>query len=223
MIFSEKLQLLRKNKGFTQEEFAEKLNVSRQAVAKWEAGRAYPDIVNLIQISDLLNVTVDYLVKDQECAVKPVAEAYTEVDELIDFRLEANVNTYAAFRNEVDSTRLDSHDYRYEKGAYVYHDTYVGGEQFAGQEAIWKNGKAVYAMNYAGRVLSDRFSGNFLKEALRKAERSMPYRGPEYYQAGEFFYKCKVTGDVPWFQGHEEIYLRDERVYECYFHGGLLR
>lgn len=49
MIFSEKLQLLRKSKGFTQEEFAEKLNVSRQAVAKWEAGQAYPDIANLIQ------------------------------------------------------------------------------------------------------------------------------------------------------------------------------
>lgn len=38
MIFSEKLQLIRKNKGLTQEELAEKLSVSRQAVAKWEAG-----------------------------------------------------------------------------------------------------------------------------------------------------------------------------------------
>ena len=38
MNFSEKLQLLRKSKGFTQEELAEKLNVSRQAVAKWESG-----------------------------------------------------------------------------------------------------------------------------------------------------------------------------------------
>ena len=38
MIFSEKLRLLRKNKGLTQEEMAEKLNVSRQAVAKWESG-----------------------------------------------------------------------------------------------------------------------------------------------------------------------------------------
>ena len=223
MIFSEKLQLLRKSKGFTQEEFAEQLNVSRQAVAKWEAGQAYPDVMNLIQISDMMNVTVDYLVKDRECTVTLQKEDEDDVEALILFRLEANVNTYAAFMNEVESTRLDSHDFRYEKGDYVYHDTYVGGEQFAGQEAIWKKGKAVYAMNYAGRVLSDKFSGNFLKEALRKANRKMPYRGPEYYEAGEYVYKAKVSGDIHWFQGYEEIYRQDEKVYECYFQGGLLK
>ena len=67
MIFSEKLAVLRKNKGLTQKSLAEKLNVSRQAVAKWESGQAYPDISNLIQISNLMNVTVDYLVRDGEC------------------------------------------------------------------------------------------------------------------------------------------------------------
>ena len=74
MIFSEKLQLLRKNKGLTQEELAERLGVSRQAVAKWESGQVYPDIFNLIQISDLMNVSVDYLVKDQDCAVRVVSD-----------------------------------------------------------------------------------------------------------------------------------------------------
>jgi len=109
MIFSEKLQLLRKSKGFTQEEFAERLNVSRQAVAKWEAGQSFPDIVNLIQISNILNVTVDYLVKDQLCSVKPISTKLSNANEIIDFRLEANVNTYAALMNETDSTRACSH------------------------------------------------------------------------------------------------------------------
>ena len=54
MIFSEKLQILRKNKGYTQEALADKLGVSRQAVAKWESGQIYPDISNLIQISDFI-------------------------------------------------------------------------------------------------------------------------------------------------------------------------
>ena len=223
MIFSEKLQLLRKNKGLTQEELAEKTGVSRQAVAKWEAGQVYPDIFNLIQISNLLNVSVDYLVKDQDCAVRPAEKQDSDMEELIAFRLEANVNTYAAFQNEVDSTRPQSHDFRYENGRYLYHDTYVGGEQFAGEEAVWHDGTAVYAMNYMGRVLDDSFSGNFLKEALRHADRKMPYRGPEYYQAGEYTYRCKVTGDFTWFQGYEEIYRGEIKVYECTFHGGTLR
>lgn len=223
MNFSEKLKLLRKNKGYTQEELAEQLNVSRIAVTKWEAGQTYPDIMNLIQISNIMNVSVDYLVKEQECSALPVSTKLNSIDEIIRFRLEANVNTYAAFMNETDSTRLDSHDFRYEKGEYVYHDTYVGGEQFAGEEAVWRCGKAVYAMNYMGRVLGENFSGNFLKEALRNADFKMPYRGPEYYQAGEYTYKCKVTGDINWFQGHEEIYWGEIKVYECYFHGGLLK
>ena len=223
MNFSDKLQILRKNKGLTQEALADKLGVSRQAVAKWEAGQVYPDIANLIQISDLMNVSVDYLVKDQDCAVNINHKNRTDLDELITFRLEANVNTYAAFMNEVDATRPASHDFRYENSPYMYHDTYVGGDKFAGEEAVWKDGITVYAMNYMGRVLSDGFSGNFLKEALRAADMKMPYRGPEIYQSGEYTYRCKVTGDFTWFQGYEEIYSGDTKVYECLFHGGLVR
>ena len=96
MIFSEKLQLIRKNKGLTQEELAESLDVSRQAVAKWESGQAYPDICNLIQISKLFNVTVDYLVKEQDCMINCTEDINPDLEKLIEFRLEANVNTYAA-------------------------------------------------------------------------------------------------------------------------------
>lgn len=184
MNFSQKLQFIRKNKGFTQEVLAEKLAVSRQAVAKWEYGQAYPDISNLIQISRLFNVTIDYLVKDQECIVNYSDDNETDIDSLVAFRLEANVNTYAAYMNETDSTRLDSHDFTYNNGSYTYHDTYVGREQFAGEEAIWYEGKSQYAMNYIGRVLNQNFSGDFLKEALCKADKKMPFRGPEYYQSG---------------------------------------
>ena len=165
MNFSQKLQLIRKNKGYTQEELAGKLDVSRQAVAKWESGQVYPDISNLIQISKLFNVTVDYLVKDQECIVSCSDDKMSDINRLVEFRLEANRNTYAACMNETDSTRLNSHDFTYSNGPYTYHDTYVGGEQFAGEEAIWYEGKSQYAMNYIGRVLSQNFSGDFLKEA----------------------------------------------------------
>lgn len=223
MNFSQKLQLLRKNKGCTQDELAGKLDVSRQAVAKWESGQVYPDISNLIQISKLFNVTVDYLVKDQECIVSCSDDKMSDINRLIEFRLEANINTYAACMNETDSTRLNSHDFTYSNGPYTYHDTYVGGEQFAGEEVIWYEGGSQYAMNYIGRVLSQNFSGDFLKEALRKADKKMPFRGPEYYQSGQYIYKCNVVGDFSWFQGYEEIYCDNEKVYECYFHGGIMK
>ena len=89
----------------------------------------------------------------QACIVSCLDDKETDIDCLVHFRLEANVNTYAAYMNETDSTRLDSHDFRYSNGSYTYHDTYVGGEQFAGEEAIWYEGKSQYAMNYAGCVL----------------------------------------------------------------------
>ncbi|MBQ1726337.1 MAG: hypothetical protein II039_03010, partial [Treponema sp.] len=67
------------------------------------------------------------------------------------------------------------------------------------------------------------FSGNFLKDALRHADKKMPYRGPEHYEDGEYIYKCSVNGNFEWFQGYEEIFWREKKVYECYFHGGLTR
>ncbi len=222
MNFPEKLQILRKSRGMTQEEMASRLNVSRQAVAKWEAGQALPDLANVVALSEMLNVTTDHLLKEQACALTPEAGPEADLARLVAFRIEAGCNTYAASMNEVPPARPDAHDYRYARGQYVYRDTYLGGERFAGQEAIWQSGKAVYAMNYAGRVLDERFSGNFLKEALRAANPQMPFRGPAIYQAGEYLYRAKVIGDVRWFQGEEEIYCNDIRVYEGCFHGGLI-
>ena len=63
MIFSEKLQFIRKNHGFTQEELAGKLNVSRQAVAKWESGQVYPDIFNPFGKKQMFCVYVPVLYK----------------------------------------------------------------------------------------------------------------------------------------------------------------
>lgn len=58
------LKLYRKKSGFTQEQIAEKLGVSRQAVAKWERGETLPDIENVIALADLYEVSVDGLVRN---------------------------------------------------------------------------------------------------------------------------------------------------------------
>ncbi len=54
----------RKANGWSQEDFAEKLNVSRQAISRWENGTALPDAQNVLQISKLFHVTTDYLLND---------------------------------------------------------------------------------------------------------------------------------------------------------------
>lgn len=64
MKFSEKLQKIRKENNITQEGLADRLNVSRQAVSKWESGTAYPDTEKLIQISKIFNVSLDELIND---------------------------------------------------------------------------------------------------------------------------------------------------------------
>ncbi len=64
MNFPEKLQKLRKERGWSQEELASRIAVSRQAVSKWELGTAVPDTDNIVQLSELFGVTTDYLIKD---------------------------------------------------------------------------------------------------------------------------------------------------------------
>ena len=66
MEFNEKLQELRKQKGLTQEELAEKLYVSRTAISKWESGRGYPNIESLKAIAKFFSVTVDELLSTDE-------------------------------------------------------------------------------------------------------------------------------------------------------------
>lgn len=65
MILAEKVMTLRKKKGWSQEELAEKLNVSRQSVSKWESGTSIPDIDKIIMISSLFGVSTDYLLRDE--------------------------------------------------------------------------------------------------------------------------------------------------------------
>ena len=76
MEFSSKIREVRKKENLTQEEFAEKIFVSRNAVAKWETNRGYPDIQNLITISDIFEISLDELIKeDKNVKNKIIAES----------------------------------------------------------------------------------------------------------------------------------------------------
>jgi len=64
MDLSDKILNLRKKKNISQQELAEKLNISRQAISRWEMGKSQPDASNILQLSKLFDVTSDYLLND---------------------------------------------------------------------------------------------------------------------------------------------------------------
>ena len=72
MKLSDKIIKLRKSRGWSQEDFAEKLNVSRQAVSRWENGTALPDANNILQLSKLFAVSADYLLNEDYCSGETV-------------------------------------------------------------------------------------------------------------------------------------------------------
>ncbi|BCZ46098.1 hypothetical protein psyc5s11_21650 [Clostridium gelidum] len=229
MSFPENLQRLRKANKLSQEKLAEIMNISRQAIAKWESAQSYPDINKLITLSNLFKISIDDLVKDNE---KNLCELKGKVDinggfildkKVIDFMIRAKRATYAGKGADVISSRPNSHDLEHIEGNLKYYDTYLGGEKFAGEEALWKDNIPFWSMNYIGRVLDEGFLGDFLKEALALVPKEYPYRGPLEHENGEYKYICTVEGDFTWYSGHEEIYKNDVKVYECNFHGGLIK
>ncbi|HLQ75532.1 MAG TPA: helix-turn-helix transcriptional regulator [Alloiococcus sp.] len=64
MILADKILQLRKEQGWSQEELAEQLGVSRQSISKWESAQSVPDVGRIIELSELFGVSTDYLVKD---------------------------------------------------------------------------------------------------------------------------------------------------------------
>ncbi|MBR4865511.1 MAG: helix-turn-helix transcriptional regulator [Clostridia bacterium] len=81
MILADKIIMLRKKNGWSQEELAEKMNVSRQAVSKWEGAQTIPDLGKILQMARLFGVTTDYLLKDEL-----ETEEHTREDEQPDLR-----------------------------------------------------------------------------------------------------------------------------------------
>lgn len=75
MILGEKIAQLRRKNGWSQEELADKMEVSRQAVSKWESNQTTPDLERILRLSSLFGVTIDYLLKDDAAPEIPRAEA----------------------------------------------------------------------------------------------------------------------------------------------------
>ncbi len=65
MILADKIINLRKKNGWSQEQLAERLNVTRQSVSKWEGAQSIPELDKILQLSQIFGVTTDYLIKEE--------------------------------------------------------------------------------------------------------------------------------------------------------------
>ena len=85
MILADKIMNERKRNGWSQEELADKLGVSRQSVSKWESAQSVPDLNRIIKLAEIFGVTTDYLLKEEleNCVEQKVVKEDVEIDEEI--------------------------------------------------------------------------------------------------------------------------------------------
>ena len=74
MILADKILELRRSNNLSQEELAEKLDVSRQSISKWESGTSIPDLNKIIKLSEIFGVSTDYLIKDDDESAAPTVD-----------------------------------------------------------------------------------------------------------------------------------------------------
>lgn len=153
----------------------------------------------------------------------------TDHSRLASFLNAANKATYANREApKSESLRPASEDYHFEEGNFVYHDTYFGARDFIGEEIVYENNTPIWGMNYYGHVLKEEVSTEKAYTILRPAlmqeyDDILPVRGPKVYTEGDHAYRNTVEGDLDSFSGVEEIYIKEELIYRCWYHGGSIR
>jgi hypothetical protein len=146
--------------------------------------------------------------------------------QFVQFLIEAKKNTYAAGGKLSTPSRPGSKDLTFQRGDYTYIDTYLGDLDFIGEEAVWRQGKPLWGMNYYGVMLTGEIPQEFshcLKGALSSVPSEAPFRGPASFRLGSLLYLCEWNGDVDRFQGSEQIRDNGKEIYRLVFHGGSLR
>lgn len=90
MRLEDKLQLVRKRNGYSQEKLADKIGIARQTISKWENGQAIPELNGLILLSELYGVTIDRIVKDDdECNILLCKNTDIDLNKVISFLIRA--------------------------------------------------------------------------------------------------------------------------------------
>ncbi len=148
--------------------------------------------------------------------------------ELEAFIVRAKAVTYAGDGEPVAPARRRSHDLEFADGEFLYHDTYFGGADFAGEEVVYWRGAPVWAMNYFGRITDDAAitaeqAGRVLKASLTALYREGRFLGGFEHAHEGYVYRDVSDGPAAWFRGRETISREGREVYELLYNGGLIR
>jgi hypothetical protein len=148
--------------------------------------------------------------------------------ELTAFIVAAKRATYVGSGQKLLPYRLGSHDLQYFEGDWSYHDSYLGENDFIGEEAIYFRGQVVWAMNYFGRILKPEAitaaeAGHLIKVSLTTMYAEGRFLGGFEYIQGDLTYVDTSDGDHTYFTGREWIMRNGEKVYELVYHGGVVK
>jgi Domain of unknown function (DUF5680) len=151
-----------------------------------------------------------------------------ELDKLHAFIVKAKANTYAGNGTPSLSYRPHSHDLQFHEGDFSYLDSYFGGTDFLGQEVVYCQGEAVWAMNYYGRILASDLinsseAGKVIKESLTELYKLNRFLGGFEHTTSLGTYTDTNEGSVASFTGREWITRATIKVYELVYHGGLIK
>lgn len=151
-----------------------------------------------------------------------------QLDQLHAFIVRAKAATYVGSGAQGASSRSGSHDLQYTEGDWLYIDSYFGGTDFIGEEAVFFKEKPVWAMNYYGYILRPDLvtaaeAGAMIKASLSRMYAEGRFLGGFRHSAGNLSYIDTSEGDFSHFHGKEWIEREGVRAYELVYHGGLVK
>ena len=166
MGFGENLRTMRRKKNISQEELAGKLNVSRQAISRWEQDNGYPEMEKMIALSKILNVTLDYLVSDNETADGSNEDSGSEEQPQI------SVSSAAAPTGRI---MIRSYDGKQLVNCYKVISMHVSGSADTPNYVLYgvdsssiETGKPSYELKYAAKVKKRFLSVELVKEERKE-------------------------------------------------------
>lgn len=151
-----------------------------------------------------------------------------DIKQLNKFLVKAKINTYASSGEGGEKILSDgSKEFEFIEEEFKYRDRYFGLNSFIGEEIVWESEKAVWGMNYYGKIISKitpvESIYQFLQSALKKITEDKPFRGPNNFKKDDFKYVNKVNGTVEKFEGGEMIFYKKRLVYKLIYHGGIIK